>query len=42
MGSCVLDSCGSGYRPVIGSCGQGNEPLGSVKDGESLDWLSDC
>jgi len=23
-------------------CEHGNEPLGSIKEGEFLDWLSDC
>jgi hypothetical protein len=34
-----LDSSGSGYGPVAGSCEHGNEPLGSTKYGE-FDTLS--
>jgi hypothetical protein len=26
---------------LVGSCERGNEPLGSTKDGEFLDYLSD-
>jgi hypothetical protein len=26
---------------VAGSCEHGNEPLGSIKGGEFLDWLND-
>jgi hypothetical protein len=37
-----LDSSGSGYGPMAASCEHGNEPLGSIKSGEFLDWLSDC
>jgi hypothetical protein len=37
-----LDSSGSGQGPVADCCERGNEPLGSIKDGEFLDWLSDC
>jgi hypothetical protein len=42
MGECgrclnVSISC-----PVTGSCGNGNEPSGSIKFGEFLDHLSDC
>jgi hypothetical protein len=35
-GGCGLDSSGSGYGPVVGSCEHGNEPLGSIKGGEFL------
>jgi len=27
---------------VAGSCGCGDEPLGSIKFGEFLDWLKNC
>jgi hypothetical protein len=33
MGECGLDSSGSGYGPVAGSCENGNEPWGSIKGG---------
>jgi hypothetical protein len=29
VGSCGLDSSGTGEGPVVGSCEHGNEPLGS-------------
>jgi hypothetical protein len=32
-----LDSSGSGYGPMAGSCEHGNEHFGSIKDGEFLD-----
>jgi hypothetical protein len=32
-----LDSSGSGYRPVAGSCEHGNEPSGSIKFWEFLE-----
>jgi len=38
--SCVLDSSGSGYGRVVGFCEHGNEPSGSIKGGEFLEWLS--
>jgi hypothetical protein len=28
-------------EPVVGSCEHGNEPSGSIKGGEFLDWMSD-
>jgi hypothetical protein len=31
MGWYVLDSSGSGWGPVEGSCEHGNEPSGSIK-----------
>jgi hypothetical protein len=31
---CELDSCGSRYGPVAGSCKRGNEPSGSIKGRE--------
>jgi hypothetical protein len=31
-----LNSSGSGYEPVAGSCEHSNEPLGSVKGGNFL------
>jgi len=34
---CRLDSSGAGQGPVAGSCEDGNEPSGSIKDGEFLD-----
>jgi hypothetical protein len=36
-----LVSAGSEYGPVTGFCEHGNEPSGSIKDGEFLDLLSD-
>jgi hypothetical protein len=33
---CGVDSSGSVYGPVPGSCEHGNEPLGYTKDGEYL------
>jgi len=38
--SCGLDSSVSGWGQVMGSCEQGNKPLGYIKDGEFLDKLS--
>jgi hypothetical protein len=35
-----LDTFGSEYRPVAGSCEHDNEPLGSIKGREFLEWLS--
>jgi hypothetical protein len=40
VGSCGLDSSGSGYGTVVGSCEHGNEPSGSIKVG-NLVYLSD-
>jgi hypothetical protein len=34
-----LDSYGSGYGPVEGSCEHGIEPSGSIKCWEVLEWL---
>ena len=34
-----LDWAGSGQGGVAGTCECGNEPLGSIKYGEFLDWL---
>jgi hypothetical protein len=34
---CGLDSSGLGQGPVAGSCEDGNEPSGSIKDGAFLD-----
>ena len=34
-----LDWAGPGYRQVADACECGNEPSGSVKCGEFLDWL---
>jgi hypothetical protein len=30
------------YLPVADSCEHGYEASGSIKEGEFLDWLSDC
>jgi hypothetical protein len=35
------DISGSEQGPVVGSCEQNNEPLGSIKGREFLDYLSD-
>jgi hypothetical protein len=37
-----LDRSGSGWRQVLGCCECGNEPSGSVKCGEFLEWLRTC
>jgi hypothetical protein len=37
VGSCGLDSSGSGWGPMAGSCEHGNERSGSIKGGEFLD-----
>jgi hypothetical protein len=37
-----FDSCGSGRRPVAGSCEQGNEPWASIKCWGFLEWLRNC
>jgi hypothetical protein len=37
VGSCGLDSSGSGYGPVAGPCEHGNEPSGSIKREELLE-----
>jgi hypothetical protein len=39
MGWYGLDGSGSGQGPVEGSCEHGNEPLGSIKCWEVLEWL---
>jgi len=31
IGSCRLDSSGSGQGPVAGTCEHGNEPSGSIR-----------
>jgi hypothetical protein len=33
----VLNASGSGWRPVAGYGEHGNEPLGSIKDGDFFD-----
>jgi hypothetical protein len=33
LGKSVLDSSGSGYVSVAGSCEDGNKPSGSIKGG---------
>jgi hypothetical protein len=38
VGGCGIDSYGSG--PLTGFSEHGNEPSGSIKSGEFLDWLS--
>jgi hypothetical protein len=38
---CGLNSFGLGYGPVGGSCEHGNEPSGSIKCWEILEYLSD-
>jgi hypothetical protein len=40
MGRCGLDASGSRQGPVVGSCENGNEHLGSIKGRVFLDWLS--
>jgi hypothetical protein len=37
VGSCAVDSCGSGQGPMAGCCEHGNESLGSRKCWEFLD-----
>jgi hypothetical protein len=37
---CELDSSGSGQRPLAGNCEHSDEPLGSIKDKEFFDLLS--
>jgi hypothetical protein len=37
-----LDASGSGYGPVAGSCGHGNEPSGSIKRGGFRNQLFYC
>jgi hypothetical protein len=39
VGRCGLDSSASGQGSVAGSCEHDNEPSGSIKGGEILDWL---
>ena len=34
-----LDQSGSGWEKVAGTCENGNEPFGSIKSREFLDWL---
>jgi hypothetical protein len=36
-----MDASGSGQGPVVGPCEHGNEPLGFIKGGEFLNYLSD-
>jgi hypothetical protein len=42
VGSCELDSYGSGDGPVSGPCEHDNKPPGSRKGREFLDYLNDC
>jgi hypothetical protein len=37
VGGCVLDSSGSRWGPVTGSCEHGIESFGSIKGGDFLD-----
>jgi hypothetical protein len=39
IGKHAFDGSGSGYGQVAGTCECGDEPLGSIKCGEFLDWL---
>jgi hypothetical protein len=39
MGWYGLNQSGSGYGPMEGSCEHGNEPSGSIKHWEVLEWL---
>jgi hypothetical protein len=39
MGWWGLDRSCSGYGPLEGSCERGNEPSGSIKPWEVLEWL---
>jgi len=41
MRRCGLDATGSGQGPMADSCEHSNEPLGSIKGREFLDYLSD-
>jgi hypothetical protein len=41
VGRCGLDSSDSGYGPAAGSCEHGNEPSGSIKGREFLDYLNE-
>jgi hypothetical protein len=38
MGWCRLDWPDSGYGQVESSCGFGNEPSGSIKCWETIEW----
>jgi len=40
LGRCGLDSSGSGYGPVAGSCEHDNQPSGSIKGREFLDCVT--
>jgi hypothetical protein len=42
MGVCGLESSDSGWEQVVGFCEHSDEPPGSVKGREFLDYLSDC
>jgi hypothetical protein len=39
---CGMDSSGSGYVPVAGSCEQGNATSSFIKDGSFSERLSYC
>jgi hypothetical protein len=41
-GRCGLDSSREGQGLMAGFCENGNEPSGSIKGREFLDYLSDC
>jgi hypothetical protein len=40
LGEIELDGCGSGEGPVVGSCEGGDEPSGSIKCWEILEWCT--
>jgi hypothetical protein len=40
VGRCELDASGSGEGPATGSYKHSNEPSGSIKDREFLNYLS--
>jgi len=42
MDRCGLDASSYGQGPVAGACEHGNEPSGSIKFGEFLDWRRGC
>jgi hypothetical protein len=39
MGGCGVDSCGSGFEAMVGSCEFGKEPFGFKRCREFLEWL---
>jgi hypothetical protein len=42
VGSCGLNAPGPVKGPAAGCCEHGNEPSGSIKAGELIDYLSYC